>query len=1176
MIIKPDYVQFMCTSLIFVCGCFVLLLFLQTNAAESSVTLPSVDHVICLGLCRQITYNQASHRQMLTPTWISKASATQRAGRTGRVRPGSVYRLYTRNAYEHYMEEFEPGEMVRIPLDSVILMLKQILHEEVKPIFLDCLEPPKLDTIDRSFQSLYKWNFLTDATDQADITSLGSFVSSLGVDLSLGSFIGMGIQFGVAAEAIEMAAMMALPKTPFQIASPLWLSTKKFNDIAPKIYISKSSLDGGLYSEPMALMNAIWDYIATSKKSSWYHKNRFAAKRWQQVVSSRNSLRNRVANFLGIDETKLQVQLPPRDMPPAKVAILRILCVWVFSDSIAECAPSKLEVNHDGSVAVTIKSSSTQKLDEKYLKQILDVDRHPHTLLESNLIEQNGTFECAHGFRLLNTIEEFEKRIISYMCEKQIPAAFVWSNESSFLYLDTERTLNNLIVAFVANFGDALDSVSRIAYIYSETKRRGLQERACGMWTIQNDDHTRGAISDKRVFQRFSIEKCTHPDFGLVSVRILHELYASNLKSTMIWYFPAPTKKKSKQQQQFELTLRGECLQLTKTDLNDMLGCAPTFVSTQTKATSQAIVFHKSPSASEGQNALLKQDVPEGVRVIATMACSQRKGAPRLRFPDPNRNLDDQESDKNAEETIDFPVSPEQVDVARRWRRMGTDGMVYVEDSVPASAIHPTSKLFAVASNALELQRGGLRVECLTLLPPNPLFLLLSLLTFGLDPVTSFASTFINPIENEEDKTARLILRAMCWLEMNAKVSVATGLPSCHDEMILTESPGDKIVLKRAVIKERLEDAIKFNATAMNMGEKLMCFPDQIKSLCEIFDGLDDHLPIRVWDTLHDESLTDSNLMAWRQEYKTSRKKHRHSTKKIHDDVDVETDHLSIEPNHSTKSSIDNKTKSPASGSDDNTRAKSSSKSNAANIDRRALRKASTSKPGRDEGRCPRSLHCQDFHALRTFDDRIIQESNRWFATTLNGFEMPVFPSTNILALVFDAFGKFFLDSNIKVELDAAPRSQKQNEFLVSLYSTNWDIISIKQDVDDLDGSITLYKAHFINPSIPDIPVFGRGKNKLPKWLKKGKGRPSKIDDAKACVPPAINFPDEVVEVEGHGLAFKSLYGAVQMESAFWLEKQFCYAGKTCTRHWYDHTMDQMLDILVKQTNVQEQPLSES
>lgn len=59
---------------------------IATNAAESSVTIPDVDNVICLGLCKQIVYNETSHRQMLVPMWISRASATQRAGRTGRLR----------------------------------------------------------------------------------------------------------------------------------------------------------------------------------------------------------------------------------------------------------------------------------------------------------------------------------------------------------------------------------------------------------------------------------------------------------------------------------------------------------------------------------------------------------------------------------------------------------------------------------------------------------------------------------------------------------------------------------------------------------------------------------------------------------------------------------------------------------------------------------------------------------------------------------------------------------------------------------------------------------------------------------------------------------------------------------------------------------------------------------
>jgi HrpA-like RNA helicase len=67
------------------CGPDEVKVVIATNAAESSITLPDVDCVICLGTHKAIRYNTKSHRIQLVNTWISKASATQRAGRTGRV-----------------------------------------------------------------------------------------------------------------------------------------------------------------------------------------------------------------------------------------------------------------------------------------------------------------------------------------------------------------------------------------------------------------------------------------------------------------------------------------------------------------------------------------------------------------------------------------------------------------------------------------------------------------------------------------------------------------------------------------------------------------------------------------------------------------------------------------------------------------------------------------------------------------------------------------------------------------------------------------------------------------------------------------------------------------------------------------------------------------------------------
>ena len=85
---------------------------IATNAAESSITLPDVDVVICLGTHKVVQYDYMTNRVQLQNQYISKASASQRAGRTGRTRPGRVYRLYSSSLHQA-MHEHDPAEVER-------------------------------------------------------------------------------------------------------------------------------------------------------------------------------------------------------------------------------------------------------------------------------------------------------------------------------------------------------------------------------------------------------------------------------------------------------------------------------------------------------------------------------------------------------------------------------------------------------------------------------------------------------------------------------------------------------------------------------------------------------------------------------------------------------------------------------------------------------------------------------------------------------------------------------------------------------------------------------------------------------------------------------------------------------------------------------------------------------
>lgn len=90
--------------------------FLSTNVAETSLTIPGVRTVVDSGLAR-MRVHQAGH-SVLALVPISEASATQRAGRAGRVAAGTCVRLWS----AHYVaEEHTAPELLRVELDDVLL-----------------------------------------------------------------------------------------------------------------------------------------------------------------------------------------------------------------------------------------------------------------------------------------------------------------------------------------------------------------------------------------------------------------------------------------------------------------------------------------------------------------------------------------------------------------------------------------------------------------------------------------------------------------------------------------------------------------------------------------------------------------------------------------------------------------------------------------------------------------------------------------------------------------------------------------------------------------------------------------------------------------------------------------------------------------------------------------------
>ena len=94
----------------------------STNIAETSLTIEGITGVIDSGLERRLCYDPVSDMTRLETMRISKASATQRSGRAGRLGPGECWRLWPLSTHQS-LEDYQPVEVCAADLTGCLLEL---------------------------------------------------------------------------------------------------------------------------------------------------------------------------------------------------------------------------------------------------------------------------------------------------------------------------------------------------------------------------------------------------------------------------------------------------------------------------------------------------------------------------------------------------------------------------------------------------------------------------------------------------------------------------------------------------------------------------------------------------------------------------------------------------------------------------------------------------------------------------------------------------------------------------------------------------------------------------------------------------------------------------------------------------------------------------------------------
>ncbi|MEM1072126.1 MAG: ATP-dependent RNA helicase HrpA [Planctomycetota bacterium] len=175
---------------------------LATNVAETSLTVPGIRYVVDSGLARINRYSTRRRVQSLQVEPVSQASARQRAGRCGRVGPGTCVRLYTEDDHDK-RPEFTQPEIQRTDLAGVILQMHALSLGE--PSRFPFVEPPETRRINDGHATLHELGAI-DA--ERRLTTIGKTMAKMPVDPRVARILIEAGSEGAVAEALIVASAL--------------------------------------------------------------------------------------------------------------------------------------------------------------------------------------------------------------------------------------------------------------------------------------------------------------------------------------------------------------------------------------------------------------------------------------------------------------------------------------------------------------------------------------------------------------------------------------------------------------------------------------------------------------------------------------------------------------------------------------------------------------------------------------------------------------------------------------------------------------------------------------------------------------------------------------------------------------------------------------------------------
>ncbi|KAB0791931.1 hypothetical protein PPYR_03731 [Photinus pyralis] len=317
----------------------------STNVAETSLTIPNIKYVVDTGKTKVKLYDKVTGVTSYMVTWTSKASASQRSGRAGRIGPGHCYRLYSSAVYNDAFQEFAVPEIQQKPVDDLYLQMKCMNIDKVQNFpFPTAPDLMQLKTAQSRLEIL-------GALKESRVTQLGRAIARFPVLPRYGKMLALSHQQNLLPYTICIVAALSVQEVLLE--TPIAQSPMEAKTLRQKWVATRKQWAGVgnslLLGDPMVLLRAVGaaEYAnADGKLESFCTENGL---RHKAVIEIRK-LRIQLTNEIKLNVPDADIIVDPKLPPPTdlQAKLLRQIMLAGMADQVArKLDPDELAEGED-------------------------------------------------------------------------------------------------------------------------------------------------------------------------------------------------------------------------------------------------------------------------------------------------------------------------------------------------------------------------------------------------------------------------------------------------------------------------------------------------------------------------------------------------------------------------------------------------------------------------------------------------------------------------------------------------------------------------------------------------------------------------------------------------------------------------------------------------------------